>query len=197
MGLEVEVKFLVTEFEGLRDKLLEIGAVLHKPRIYERNVVFDTPDLALFSQAKLLRLRQDTAVTLTFKGETPEDAASEVKIREELEVQVSDFDTLGTILERIGFQPSRVYEKYRETYRLNDAEIVLDELPYGNFLEIEGQEDVIKETAVALGLDWNNRIIGNYLAMMREVKAVFALPFDDLTFANFDKYPEARFKLIA
>ena len=193
MGLEVEVKFLVTAFDELREKLLDIGAVLHKPRVFEQNIVFDTPDGMLFSQMKLLRLRQDTAVTLTFKGKAPEGTVSEVKVREEIEVQISDFDTFSTILGRIGFQPSITYEKYRETYRLNGTEVVLDELPYGNFMEIEGEERVIKETAVALNLDWNKRIVSNYLAMMREVKNQFSLPFDDLTFTNFAQYPEAHY----
>jgi len=31
-----------------------------------------------------------------------------------------------------------MYEKYRTTFTIGSLEVVLDELPYGNFVEIEG-----------------------------------------------------------
>ena len=38
-----------------------------------------------------------------------------------------------------------VYEKYRKSWRLGDVEVVLDELPFGLYMEIEGSiEDIIE-----------------------------------------------------
>ena len=183
--LEIEVKFLVDDLVGWRERLLAAGAVLVKPRVYERNVRLDTADQALLQKWQLLRLRQDTAVRLTFKGPAGDDVVSEAKVREELEVTVGDFDTAVLIFQRLGFAPVQVYEKYRETFQLAGVEVVLDEMPFGNFLELEGSEDGIRTAVAALGLDWGKRLTTNYLAIMAQLKARHNLPFDDITFANF------------
>ena len=186
MGLEVEVKFLVDDLKGFRDRLLAAGATLKKPRVYERNIRFDTQAERLRQNEMLLRLRQDQSARLTFKGRAEEDSSSEAKVREELEITVSDFYTTATILERIGFHPVQVYEKYRETFHINTVEVVLDEMSFGNFVELEGEEVDIKATASTLHLDWSQRILDNYLLLMGKVKQHYNLPFNDLTFANFE-----------
>ncbi|MFQ5398872.1 MAG: class IV adenylate cyclase [Anaerolineae bacterium] len=185
-NLEVEVKFLVPDLAALRAALLSAGGHLHKPRVFERNVRFDTADDGLLQRGELLRLRQDTAVTLTFKGIPAEPSRSEAKVREEFEIKLDDFDTAAIILGRLGYQPKQVYEKYRETFRLGRIEVVLDEMPFGNFVELEGDEAAIKAAAAALGLDWNRRITTNYLALMALLKTQFRLPFNDVTFSNFE-----------
>jgi adenylate cyclase class 2 len=184
-NLEVEVKFYMPELAAFRQRLLAAGAVLKKPRLHERNVRFDTADERLYRELSLLRVRQDTAVTLTYKGPPQHLPQSEAKVREELEVQVSDFDTLSQIFQRLGFAPMQVYEKYRETFQWQNVEIVLDELPYGNFIELEGDESGIKTAVSHLKLNWQARILGNYLGLMAQLKAHHNLPFNDLTFANF------------
>lgn len=187
--LEVEVKFLLGDLAAFRERLVAAGAVVHAPRIYERNLRLDTPEQGLLARRQLLRLRQDTAVRLTFKGEAPDAAGSEAKVYEELEVGVSDWETAVLLFRRLGFAPVQVYEKYRETFAWQDVEIVLDELPYGDFVELEGEEAALKTAAAALGLDWSRRITTNYLALMAQLKAQHNLPFDDLTFANFQTTP--------
>lgn len=185
-NLEVEVKFLVPDLPALRDSLLALGATPVHARVFERNERFETGEAALLRRGELLRLRQDTGVRLTFKGPSAADAASEVKIREEIEVAVGDFDVMSAILQRLGFRPVQTYEKYRETFAWGDLEVVLDEMPYGDFVELEGPEASIRDAAGRLGLDWSQRITTNYLALMAHLKSAFGLTFDDLTFANFE-----------
>ena len=187
--LEVEVKFLLEGLDGFRQRLLSAGAELFSPRVYERNVRFDTPDGALLQRQELLRLRQDTRSRLTFKGPAAEDTTSEAKVREEIELEIGDFERLSTVLQRLGFMPVQVYEKYRETYRWRNVEIVLDEMPFGDFIELEGKENALKEVASALGLDWSKRVLANYLGLMELCRHSFELPFNDLTFANFEGHP--------
>ncbi|MFO7540494.1 MAG: class IV adenylate cyclase [Chloroflexota bacterium] len=188
--LETEVKFHLNDLPALRERLLAAGAHIHKPRVFERNVRFDTVDESLLAHDALLRLRQDTAVRLTLK--IPPSAAEQsrqVKVMQELEVSVSDFDTMSQILERLGYGPVQVYEKYRETFTLDGVEIVLDQLPYGDFIELEGDEAIIRRLADRLGLIWDKRILTNYLALMAQLQAHHNLPFTDLTFANFKERP--------
>lgn len=188
-NLEVEVKFLVPDLTAVRHKLLALGATLTKPRVYEKNYRLDTPDEALLQKRQLLRVRQDTAVTITFKGDPPPEVVSEAKVREELEIETTDFETAVLIFQRLGFAPVQIYEKYRETLTWHDLEIVLDELPFGNFVEIEGEVPAIKEVAARLELDWDQRILTNYLGLMAQLQAHHQLPFHDLTFANFAGQP--------
>ena len=124
-------------------------------------------------------------MTLTFKGPTAADLTSEAKVREEIETQVESFEQMALILERLGFPPQQVYEKYRETFHLNGVDLVLDELPYGTFLELEGSEEAIHEMTAVLDLNWEQRILANYLGMMDLLQRKHHLPFSDLTFANF------------
>ncbi len=187
--LEVEVKFWVAEHTAVRQTLLSLGATLSKPRVFERNLRLDTPDQQLLQKRQLLRVRQDTTVTVTFKSDTITLPDSEAKVREEIEFQASDGETAVLLFQRLGYSPVQVYEKYRETFQLGEVEVVLDELPFGNFVELEGPEAAIKTAAAQLGLDWNHRLLTNYLALMAQLQAHHHLPFHDLTFANFAGHP--------
>jgi adenylate cyclase class 2 len=143
----------------------------------------------LLKRLELLRLRQDSRVRLTFKGPAAEDEQSEAKVREEIEIEVSDYARMDLILRRLGFIPMQIYEKYRETYHWQGVEIVLDEMPFGEFVELEGAEVNLMLVAAALGLDWGRRVTNNYLEMMEMCRRAFDLPFSDLTFADFDRRP--------
>jgi adenylate cyclase class 2 len=187
--VEVEVKFLVGDLAIIRQRLAALGARMVAPRVFERNVRFDTPDEALLRRQQLLRLRQDNRARLTFKGPSAADASSEAKVREEIELEIGDFDRMALIFSRLGFQPFQTYEKYRETFAWGEVEVVLDEMPFGLFVELEGPEAKIKQVAGALGLEWSKRVLTNYLAMMGLVREKFSLPFTDLTFANFAQRP--------
>ncbi len=64
---------------------------------------------------------------------------------------------------------------------------MLDELPFGAFVEIEGPDaDSIRQTAEALGLAWDKRIPSSYLSLFQKARQNRGLKFRDLTFANFD-----------
>ena len=189
--LEVEVKFYVADITAVRDRLLSLEtSQLKMVRLYERNVVFDTAVETLRHNQQLLRLRQDENVRLTFKGPAPDQQAqSQAKVREEIEVTLDNFDQMAHILDKLGFAPVLTYEKYRETFQVGAVEVVLDELPYGNFIELEGPDEALRPLAAQLGLDWSKRLLTNYLAMLAQVQAVYALEFVDLTFANFADVP--------
>ena len=181
--LEIEVKFFVPTVEPFRAKLLALGATLGQKRVFERNLLLDTPDQQLRQAEQVLRLRQDRAVRLTFKNKPIQH--DEMKVREEIEMEVGDLETAVILFNRLGYHPQLIYEKYRETYHLGTAEIVLDELPYGDFIEIEGEEGDIRRVADGMGLEWNGRLAHNYLQLMQQLKQHHTLPFNDLTFANF------------
>ncbi len=184
--LEIEVKFHLPQPEALARGITDLGATVH-PRIFEVNLRFEDANHTLRADQKLLRLRQDDACRLTFKSR-PKAMDTECKVYRELEVTVSDFDTMRGILDAMGFHVVQTYEKWRQKFEWKDVELCMDTMPYGHFLEIEGAEADIKGVAAHLGLPWEKRILSNYLAMFEMVRTRHNLPFDDLTFSNFKPY---------
>ena len=59
---------------------------------------------------------------------------------------------MAAILEALGFTASLVYEKRRQTWRLGQTEIVIDVLPFGLFMEIEGRANEIKSVERKLSM---------------------------------------------
>ena len=102
---------------------------------------------------------------------------------------------METILGKLGFIPVMVYEKYRTTYTLDGAEIDLDEMPYGSFVEIEADQAAIKRIVDVLELGAARRMTASYTVLFKFVKANLGLDFGDLTFANFAgiSVPESAF----
>lgn len=183
---ETEVKLFVPDLQIVAAILESIGATLTAPRVLERNLRLDTPAHDLSSARKVLRLRQDTRARLTYKDEGHPNSADSIISRFEAEVEIDDLDRMALILARLGYTPYMQYEKYRTTYTLNDAEIVLDEMPYGNFVEIEGGYDTIQALITQLGLSTAKRLPQSYTALFEIVRAALNLTFTDLTFANFE-----------
>jgi adenylate cyclase class 2 len=182
-SVETEVKFHVPDPPAVRAKLLSLGA-RSLGRSHERNIAFENEAKGLRCARNLLRLRRDRKSTLTYKC-APAQADPEFKQFTELEVEISDFDTMRLILASLGFHPEQVYEKWRETLVLDHTAFCLDDLPFGNFLEIEGPKEHIRGFAGRLALDWGRRILLNYLEIFEIIRADQGLSFSDVTFANF------------
>lgn len=192
---ETEVKLYVPYLEIVQTRLDRIGARMTAPRVYERNVRYENAEKTLTAQGIVVRLRQDSRVRLTYKADG--DTHDGIISRYEAEVDVSDFDTMETILGKLGYFPHMTYEKYRTTYEFEDAEIVLDELPYGNFIEIESEREVIEKIIVRLQLTDAPRMSGSYVTLFDTVRQNLKLEINDLTFANFAgmDVPESAFHL--
>ncbi|MFW5709211.1 MAG: class IV adenylate cyclase [Chloroflexota bacterium] len=183
--LETEIKILVPAVNDVAERLESLGAVKTKPRVFERNMRYEDADESLTPSGIVLRLREDSAVRLTYKEPVEQQADLQSTVRFEAEVEVSSFDTMAIILERLGYKPHIVYEKYRTTYEWRDVEIVLDEMPYGHFIEIEGTDDNIGITIQALALEAAPRFKDDYLTLFGKVRQRMGLEFHDLTFENF------------
>ena len=181
---EIEVKFLISNLPTLLKKIGDLGAIELRPRVLEVNLRFDTPDRKLSERAQVLRLRQDDQAILTFKS--PGQIVDGVISRTELEVVVSDFQPTRAILEALGFQVFMTYEKYRQNFRLNDLVASVDEMPYGNFIELEGSSpEHVRATAALLGLDWDQRINLSYTALLGLYNQNTGNAFRDLSFETF------------
>lgn len=163
--METERKYLDVDLASLRERLRALGATSDGPH-FESNIVFDTPTRDLFGKGCLLRLRTrewrgktDAILTYKYPCASPPDNGARVKVREELEVKVESAATIKVILGQLGFLPSGLYEKVRESWRLKAGsaaslyEVELDLLPFGDVVEIEGDPQGMDALADLLGLD--------------------------------------------
>ena len=183
---ELEVKFYLANLEELQNRLERLGAQIVQARTFECNLRFDTPELSLTKNAQVLRLRRDLANRLTYKG--PGKVKEGVSARKEIEVTVGDFEETKKLLEALGYQVSMVYEKYRAVYEYESVLITLDEMPFGNFAEIEGPDaNRIHRTCRQLSLLWELRTLQSYAMLFEIVKRNLKLELRDLTFENFIK----------
>ena len=177
---ETEAKFYIQDLDRIRTRLHELQATLIQPRVLESNIRFDLPDASLRSERRVPRLRRDTEARLTYKD--PSQNEHGVLSRREIEFIVEDFDKARDFLDALGYKPVFYYEKYRTTYilesksklvnlrqqaaGLQSCHIMLDELPYGNFVEIEGESvEQIQDISKMLNLRWDTAIAKSYNAL--------------------------------
>lgn len=173
---EIEAKFFVRDLAAIEESLRGLGCKLVQPKVLERNLRFDFPDGSLTLERRVLRLRQpaptgfpESAGVLTYKS--PSQPGQEVTIRQEIETVVNDVETMRHLLEALGYHVTVMYEKYRTTYSLGPVEVVLDELPYGHFVEIEGHDaEEIRTAARQLGLKWRTRVELSYLGLFERLR---------------------------
>ena len=162
---ETEVKLAVKDARSARRRLRDAGFVVSRPRVFEANTVFDTPDLRLRKASLLLRIRQAGRIaTMTYKG-VPE--TGKYKSREELEVGIDNpaaMMAMVAIIERLGYHPVFRYEKSRTEFlqprRAGVA--MLDETPVGVYLELEGTPHWIDRAARRLGFQESGYITASY-----------------------------------
>ncbi len=185
---EREIKLYVQDLPALAERLRVCGADLTRPRTLERNFRLDTEEHSLKAAGKLLRIRQDDRVRITYKADAHMDEG--VISRTELEFAADDFAIARKLFEALGYQVIEIYEKYRREYRLGDVKVMLDELPFGDFIEIEASTTpLIDGVAQMLGLDRAKGIENNYLGLFETVKENLGLTFRDLTFDHFEGLP--------
>jgi len=179
--MEIEAKFYLRHLEDIRKRVIAHDALLKTTRLLERNLRFDTPNRELAGKKHVLRLRQDNRTTLTFKR-----PRGQVETRDEFEIEIDDFESGRKILEALGYAVTTLYEKYRETYQIDFIQVMLDELPFGCFVEIEGPSiESIRQMSDQLGLPWERRVQASYVELFDRIRRPLAIDFEEITFENF------------
>ncbi|MFH1914126.1 MAG: class IV adenylate cyclase [Pseudomonadota bacterium] len=194
MALERELKYVDADLDALRRRLCASGGDPCGGRYFESNLVFDGPGRQLKAAGVLLRLRlrQGQAV-LTVKRPPAGMEDSALKVFEELETTVGDFAAMRAALEAVGFDVAFTYEKMREKWRFEGCTVCLDHLPYGDFVEIEGDETLVPRCAAILGIDPATSTKATYHALNLERRATMGLDPDE----NFVFTPAERVALLA
>ncbi len=184
---EIEAKFYVQNLKAIKQRLEKLGAVLREPRVLEVNYRLDTPAGDLAGNRQVLRLRRDRTCCMTYKDNSSLDDGAQR--RREIEFTVSDFDSALQLLEALGYVVFVMYEKYRTVYEYQGVEVMLDEMPYGNFCEVEGPDvQHIRAVAEALNLDWKRSVPISYLSIFNQLKQASGYDYQNLSFQEFQNH---------
>jgi adenylate cyclase class 2 len=184
METEIEAKFINIDKEKLCQKLIEKGAILEHPEILMRRKVYDYPDKRLNKIGGWVRVRDEgDKITLTYK-QTNEKTLQGTK---EISIIVNDFEKTCEFLEAIGMVEKSYQETKRERWKYKGVEITIDTWPWiPTFIELEGSnEEIVKEVAKDLELDWEKAIYGS-------VEAIYKIYYD-VSEEEINSYPIIKF----
>lgn len=164
MKNEIEAKFVNIDINTIRSKLQDVGAVLVQPMRDMQRVTIDTPDLK--KKDAFVRIRNEgDKTTVTYK-QFNSLSLDGVK---EIEIKVDDFNTTVALFKEAGLVYGSLQESRRETWKLSDVEIVIDEWPWLNpYIEIEApSEELVISTSEKLGFNWSDAVFGDVMAAYR------------------------------
>ncbi len=179
--VEIEVKVPVADVAGIKARAENLGYAILRERHFEANILYDYQDRSLSLSGCLLRVRETPEGALfTFKGKVVHDPS--FKVRPEVETLCESGSSLRSILENIGLRPFFRYEKFREEYEGEGGFLCLDELPFGHYLELEGEPSAIEALAAALDLDRATFLKRSYADLYGEHCRKLGIPFGDIVF---------------
>ncbi len=151
MAIEIEKKFILSDDRRrhVLGNLKEFDAK-YIGEDFEENVLYQGGILS--EKGAVLRIRKIEGKTiLTYKQRVQND--SDVKHQIEYETIVENAEETEKIIESLGFEKALIYEKRRQTWLFRETEIVLDELPFGQYMEIEGSMIAIAEVEILLDIE--------------------------------------------
>jgi adenylate cyclase, class 2 len=184
MAQEIEVKFPLRDRAALIRKLQDIGASRLYPETFEDNIVLDRRG-ELKTKGALLRVRKFGKYSLvTYKGPMSIDGG--VKSREEVQTGVESFELAIELLDALGFKPVFRYQKFREVWRIQEVEVVLDRTPIGEYFEIEGPMDLIRTISGELGMNMDQAIRQSYADLYRQARRTRSDLPENMVFAPED-----------
>ena len=182
---ETEVKLACDDIDRIRNAGFDLK--LKKPRHFEDNWLLDTPDHSLLNQGAALRVRSvEGKGFVTYKGVVEESNGSPVKVREEIESEISAPERLIELFERLGYHRTFRYQKYRTVYSLKfdgqELEVTFDETPMGKFIEIEGDEKKVLHVLETAGFSPKESIRESYPELQALRCKERGVPLEDLVF---------------
>ena len=163
MAEEIELKFEVKDYLNTIQKLMKVSKF--KASAYEITVMYDEGK-KLFDKDARLRLRKKVdiindkeATEISYKKPLTREG---IKIEEEYETSVGNFDEMEQIFANIGFTRVSSYERIRDTFEKNGMKITIDSFPFGDYLEVEGDLNNIQEFAKEFGFDMKENITKSF-----------------------------------
>lgn len=193
MQSEIEVKFVDVTIEEIRSRLKEAGATLEHPMRLMKRALIEEPHHVV--ENSFIRIRDEgDKTTLAFKRRSLSDETTTIDSTKEIETTVGDFDTTVEIFAEAGWQYITMQESRRETWKLDKAEVVIDEWPWIKpYIEIEAETaEIVRSVAGKLGFDWKDAVFGSVdIIYQRDFPKMSVRGIIDVKYARFgDPVPD-------
>jgi adenylate cyclase class 2 len=179
--IEIEVKYKLNNIKALFARLIENKAK-NIGTEFQRTIRFDTEDKILEQSGRFLRIRSGAYNTMTLKIKNKETLDKNFNIREEMETTIGDIETIRLIILTLGFQKEYIMEKYRMNWNFIGTKIAVDEMPFGFFIEIEGEKEAITKVSKLLALDKVDRYVGTYWDLFADYQKKHGIKGDNIQF---------------
>lgn len=194
-NIEIEYKFKI-ESDDNKNSKIELINTLNKiaeksyDREYQSNIMYDNKDNLMQKTNGRIRLRylgNTGNKVLTYKK--PLKSINGAKREIEYEINFNDNqEQIEKILNAMEFHITTSYERYRTEWKLNNTHITLDEYPFANFIEIEGEQKEIEKVAKILKLDIKKAIDKPVDTLFQDWRKEHNLPFkEQMRFEDYDK----------
>lgn len=152
---EVELKAVVEEAAAKRQLLELAGAKLvFEGTLQDRR--YDTEAGALAVKDEVIRLRTysgkpESKVQFDWKG--PSDTTTGYKVREEISIDISNGESLATILRKLGFIVVREIDRRITQYEVDGAMVRFEVYPrMDTLVEVEGAPESIERVIALLAM---------------------------------------------
>jgi adenylate cyclase class 2 len=178
---EIEAKFLDIDPEAMRKRLRDLGAILVQPEVLMKRKVFDHPTN---KQQDWFRVRDEgNKITMSYKRLVDWTLHG----TKEVTIEVSHFDDACAILEAAQLEFKAYQETKRETWKLDEVEIMIDTWPWiPTYIEIEApSEEHLKIMAKKLDLPWKDALHGSADGAYQK--------YYDVTLDEINNWPEVMF----
>jgi len=164
MNKETEVKIKINDkelqrievFLGLDDKIWN----------FERTYGFFTPDGESIKKGIFPRIKTNSNGNygkLCIKVKERKDV--DYFERKEYEFASTKVEDYMSLMMLFGYTDIRIFDKLRKEKNFERTMVSLDKLPFGIYIEIEGDKKPIENVIKILGLENNERIVGAYLKL--------------------------------
>lgn len=165
---EKQVKYKINNFDYISKRLIEIEAIFIGG-FMEKTIRYDNDDLKYSNNGIFIRTKSGMKNVLTLK-EIPTDSSNTSFERITTEIEVDNINKIGYILEKIGLTKKFIMEKYRLFFKYDNVDILIDELPFGIYLEIKGEDNEINRVTKMLNIDEADLIKMTYWDIYDKIK---------------------------
>jgi adenylate cyclase class IV len=181
MKKEIEVKIEVTgeEFNNLTKNYLDFK--------FERTFGYFKEDFSNVEEGIFPRIKytegEEKEIIFGVKKKTGEN--NQFFEREEMEIKMKegeDLEELRKIMKALGFSKEIIFEKKRKNVFKNDIVISFDELPFGFFIEFEGEPETIEKYLKEFNFSEKPRITKAYLRVWGDYKKIHNIEKEDCLF---------------
>lgn len=178
---EIEVKIELTpeEFRNLAGNFNNAH--------FERTFGYFKEDFSNIKEGIFPRIKyvesKNKDILLTVKRKTEDNV--HFFEREEMEVKLKEgenIETLRKILKSLGFSKEIIFEKKRKSVFKDDIVISFDELPFGFFVEFEGEPETINKYLDEFHLANRPRITKAYLGLWEDYRKIHNVAEENCVF---------------